>query len=368
MKTFVTLFNVENVHLIKDVGLIPYGLNKYGYYNAKIATYNNGPYENIDNNTITIPFDFIKKITGFFAIDSILYLIKNAKKIDILNIYHSTFRSMFFIIVYKLFNRRGFVYCKLDGGFTKEETPIYKSFRKYVISHSDLLSTEMKFMQSKLARSWKRDISLLRNPFNLDEIQRNVTCKNKKNIILTVGRLGTYQKNTEILINAFSQVYTEIPNWQLVLVGPYTNNLKEMIDLKLADNSSLNGRIILEGNKENRDELLGYYKEAKVFVMPSRYESYGIALQEAALFDDYILCSNIPQFKELTKNFTLASSFDFNSQAELQSLLISTCANIDKCMQTATLEKDFLLNECSLRSVSQHLYNEIEKLEIKNEK
>lgn len=367
MKTFVTLFNVENVNLIKDVGLIPYGLKKFGYYNAKIATYNNGPYENIDNNVVDVPLEFITKITGLFLIDSIFYLIKNAKKIDILNIYHSTFRSMIFIIIYKLFNRNGFVYCKLDGGFTKEDTPLYKSFRSYVIKHSNLVTTEMEFMRIRLSNSWKKSILLLRNPFDLETLPKNINQINKKNVILTVGRLGTYEKNTEILLKSFCNISMEIPNWKLVLVGPFTTDFKTLVDQELDNNPKLKGKIKLEGNKENREELLNYYKEAKIFVIPSRYESYGIALQEAALYEDYILCSNIPQFQELTDNFKFVSSFDFNKQEELQSLLINACRNETSCMNKAMLEKKYILNECSLKKISQRLCDEIEKLRIKND-
>ncbi len=42
------------------------------------------------------------------------YLVRHARSIDILNIFHYSWSSLLFSFIYKTFNRRGFAYLKLD--------------------------------------------------------------------------------------------------------------------------------------------------------------------------------------------------------------------------------------------------------------
>ena len=63
IKTFVTIFpHTENIHLIKDVGMIPYILQKHHDFDSYIATYNNGNYQFLDTEVKGLKIRFIKKI------------------------------------------------------------------------------------------------------------------------------------------------------------------------------------------------------------------------------------------------------------------------------------------------------------------
>ena len=86
-KIFATIMDIENVHLTKDVGLIPYGMSKYYGYNSYCVTYNNPPYSNL-KNVPGLKIWAVKKITGDFDFDAFLFLMKHAKDIDVLNVYH----------------------------------------------------------------------------------------------------------------------------------------------------------------------------------------------------------------------------------------------------------------------------------------
>ncbi len=98
--------------------------------------------------------------------------------------------------------------------------------------------------------------------------------KGKTKTLLTVSRLA-YQKNIAVLIEAFTKLAAEFPNWQLVIAG----NGEDEQKLKT---------IIAGCNLENRIKLLGavrdvtpLYKEAHLFCLPSRWEGFPNALAEA---------------------------------------------------------------------------------------
>lgn len=98
--------------------------------------------------------------------------------------------------------------------------------------------------------------------------------RNSKKTILSVGRLNA-DKDHAILIDAFSLIAKEFPSWNLVIVGegPERTNLQGQIERK-----SLADRINLAGLFTDIDEI---YKNSHIFIMPSRYESFGLVTAEA---------------------------------------------------------------------------------------
>ena len=58
-------------------------------------------------------------------------------------------------------------------------------------------------------------------------------------------------------------------------------------------------KVIFKGYISNRDEISKYYKKSKIFCLPSRWESYSIALIEAAYFGNYIISTDVGVAKEL---------------------------------------------------------------------
>jgi len=159
---FATLFNMKNVHLTKDVGLIPYGMHQYFEYDAYCISYNNGPYPAINKECKGMKMWFVRKITGCFDIDAILFLIKNARKIDILNVYHIRLVSTAKIFVYKLFNPKGKVYWKMDGCSRAYENSnkLKRGIYYRAMKKCSLLSSEVEASRKKLTMNWGGGILL----------------------------------------------------------------------------------------------------------------------------------------------------------------------------------------------------------------
>jgi glycosyltransferase involved in cell wall biosynthesis len=95
-------------------------------------------------------------------------------------------------------------------------------------------------------------------------------------VVLTVGRLN-YQKGFHVLIKALRLIRKEFKNAKLVIVGEGEDrgNLEKLArELKLADAVIFAGALPYE-------ELPKAYAASDVFVLPSFFESFGIALIEA---------------------------------------------------------------------------------------
>jgi glycosyltransferase involved in cell wall biosynthesis len=94
--------------------------------------------------------------------------------------------------------------------------------------------------------------------------------ENKKNIVLFVGRIEQ-EKNVKALISAFSKAEMG----RLVIVGG-GREIKEV--KKFAKKSGRSKDILFIGETPNPYK---YYSKAKIFVLPSKYESFGLVLLEA---------------------------------------------------------------------------------------
>ena len=87
-KRFCTIFPpAENVHLLKDVGMIPYVLYKEYGYNSTIACFNNGTYPALNGEVKGLKIDFIDTDKNYkFGKPSfhvVKYIFGKAKHIDV---------------------------------------------------------------------------------------------------------------------------------------------------------------------------------------------------------------------------------------------------------------------------------------------
>lgn len=102
----------------------------------------------------------------------------------------------------------------------------------------------------------------------------NATVPDNRKILLAVGRLA-HQKGFDLLLYAFTELATDFPDWDLVIIGegqdrPQLEALCEQLKLK--------SRVCLPGRIGN---LQDWYEHADLFVMSSRFEGFGLVLAES---------------------------------------------------------------------------------------
>lgn len=302
-KTFVTLFpRCNNTELLKDVGMIPYYMHEIYGFDSYIACYGDDDYQYLTSEVKGLKIARIDRVYNIVVKDGIEYLKNNASRIDVLNVYHLIYSESFqWIKTYKRLNPRGKVYLKLDMDFLgvakhKRDNILLRLLKKRILHKCDLISAESSFITKEISKLYHIPVSLVPNGcFFYDKLKKF----KKNNVFLTVGRLGTKQKATEILLEAFSKSAKE-HDWKLKLVGPIDASFGEYKDKFLQVNADIAERIEFTGNIVNKEKLQSEYEDAKVFILPSRWESFGIVLAEAQINGCYILTTDaVPPAQEI---------------------------------------------------------------------
>ena len=337
-KVYCLLFNIKNVHLLKDLGLLSWGMHKYFGYDSFIATYNNDDYINL-KYLPGLRLEFIPKIFRNFELDSLKWLSDNSKKIDILNVFHYHERSKKQIQLFKKLNPFGKAYLKLDNGLS------YSNISEDT-SYIDFISVEFKEYIFRLSKLFLRSIGFVPNPMYPGEVKEFNKFYNRENTIIYVGRIE-YDKGSHTLLEAFIKIHDKIPNWKLQLAGYINNNLT------IAKNifkvyPELKGKVIFKGYIKNRTKLIEIYRKSKIFSFPSRHEGCPLALSEAISQGVFPIVSNIPANKLLTNNFKFAYYHEKDNSNELADKLLYACNHEEEIEKLAIFGRLAIIERCSL--------------------
>ncbi|WKZ30354.1 MAG: glycosyltransferase family 4 protein [Candidatus Dojkabacteria bacterium] len=319
---WVTLFrNLANVMLVKDVGQIPLHLRESHGLDASLTGYHlEEDYPLLRGAAQKLPVTFINPGKQFKYLDTgvISYLFKEARNIDILNLYHFEPHTFFYGVLYKFLNPKGFLYIKLDNDLRTLEsgnglypygkpiaktlfTPLENLFRK----KTDLLTIETTKGHSLISKEYPDlagKLAVIPNGVDTDIMRQDydfssVTPEIKENIIITVARLGTKQKNTSGFLEALTKV--NLTGWKVYLVGPVEAEFEPYKKEFFEKYPHLGDTVIFTGNISERKELYSLYAKAKIFCLPSLWESFGIVILEALLFGCHVISTNFVSVGDL---------------------------------------------------------------------
>ncbi|MCM1500289.1 MAG: glycosyltransferase family 4 protein, partial [Clostridium sp.] len=279
------------------------------------------------------------------------YLKRNAKKIDVLNLYHFKIGHVKLLAYYKFLNKSGVAYLKMDSSF-KESAPIYGPIAKLrsAINHVardillkkiDIISVESKYSRKMFSERYHYPLIYIPNGFCEFSNTYNEDLE-REDFFLTVGRLGSYEKNTESLIRAFEKIHMEC-NWNLVLVGSVENGILSYIDERCRINPSLRDRIIYKGVIEDKRELQGVYENSKVFIMNSRAESFCLAVVEALSNGCHLILTNkVAPYREFTDSGKYGSVIPIENDEYLaEAMLESTKTEWDYSAHSKYAHENF---------------------------
>lgn len=332
MKSFVTLFEkTENFHLIKDVGQIPYLMHHYFGYDSTIVTYkNNQAYPYLKEEVKGLKLKFIPKVKlGRYSISALVYLFFNAKKIDILHLFHHREKTYLNFLMYKWRNPNGIAFLKSDMGLNsiKEyDGCIPKKRPKYairqwlfdrVLPKLDVISIETEEGYAYLCKRYsyyQKKFVFMPNGMNIDRMYSLVPpqeFEEKENIILTVGRIGAPEKNNEMLLNAIQKLLLE--NWKVVFIGPIEKEFEPVIVDFFQKNPHLKEKVVFTGAIYDRKKLFEWYAKSKIFSLTSIEESFGFVLIEAMAYSNYVVTTSISSANEIT-NFQQAGAIITNTE------------------------------------------------------
>ncbi|MDP4143947.1 MAG: glycosyltransferase family 4 protein [Bacillota bacterium] len=313
MRYCMEYLKTANVNLIKDMGMIPYKLYKLYGYDSKVATYSYGEYPYLENEVKGLKIDFINRKFKSLSLDGVSYLRKNAKDIDVLQIFHCTLSSVAYANTYKFYNPKGKIYLKLDCSHKLVERimqlgAVELKILNLFLNKIDLISVEQEELYHKLKKLLKQqEHKFINIPNGIDydyinSLGLTYDFSEKENIILSVARIGAEEKNVPMLLEAFAKITNiDKSGWKLHLVGAIEEGFNLYIEDYYQRYPHLKDIVIFKGEITDRKTLYDEYRKAKIFSLTSEFESFGIAFIEAAAFGDVVVSTDVGIAKEIVQ-------------------------------------------------------------------
>jgi glycosyltransferase involved in cell wall biosynthesis len=110
-----------------------------------------------------------------------------------------------------------------------------------------------------------------------DAFRRKYGLSRDDQVVIFVGRLGS-EKNIDLLINAFSLIAPKNPRAKLMIVGEH--DYRKKLEQRVAKHN-LQERVIFTGYIDHY-KLGAAYESSKIFAFPSRTDTQGLVVHEAA--------------------------------------------------------------------------------------
>ncbi len=204
-------------------------------------------------------------------------------------------------------------------------------------------------IQKNVLRDRQTGLKILTlNNQTLSEFPRSIKNIQTKNYILFIGRLDIHQKGLDLLIKA----YSKIPNkakMPLLVAGEGKD--KEKIE-KLIKVLNLEKYVKLIGQIVSKEKIR-YLQEARIVVVPSRYESGCIVANECLLLKKAMVTfDNSALVEQSQKQAVFAKSFDIEDLAKKIIYAWENASEISKKMiykplpswdEAAKIQEDFYL-------------------------
>ena len=229
---------------------------------------------------------------------------------------------------------------KLDANETIKDININGNLKNKIklilLKKFDLISVETLDLYKYLNKHWKIDVKYIPNGFYDYGKKEIIKYEQKENIICTVGRIGTKEKATEILLEAFKLASIKLKNWKLKIIGPIEEEFKKYIHNFFNVNPELKEKIIFTGPIYDRNLLKKEYEKAKIFCLTSRWEGFALVYVEAMKSGCFIISSDIVPARDIIRN-GFGCLFPVDDVKKLSECLIETCNDEEK-LKCNTLE------------------------------
>ena len=167
----------------------------------------------------------------------------------------------------------------------------------------------------KVAGANPNKVMVIPEGVDLDLFKPRTNRLEPENVILFVGRIAP-EKGLVYLIKAMPRVVDVFPSVSVLVVGEDQGIQKDLI--KLAEKLKVGKTVHFLGARFG-DELASIYRKARIFVLPSLYETFGLAVLEAMATGLPVVATKvggIPELVEDGRNGILVSPRDHSALAE----------------------------------------------------
>lgn len=293
----VESYKLSEAHFFKDLCLVPILLGKYLNYDVSILTTELN--ESVLHQTFpSVKFEHIP-FEGNFEANMNAYLMEHAQEIDIAFAIgpYPSYLSM--LKTYKHYNQNGKIYMKLDVNRYWLSRLMTYSYFEELLQVCDLVTSECESIQTEINSVLNVDVKLIPNGYYEYFPTEPVAFDQKKNRILTVGRLDAPEKQIKFAVNAF--LAAELEDWEFRLVGSMSDQFKQELNAML-EGSPHAKQVVIVGPIYDKYLLEQEYRQAKIFCLTSTVECYAHVFAEAAKNGCYIISTNVDGAYDITKN------------------------------------------------------------------
>lgn len=165
----------------------------------------------------------------------------------------------------------------------------------------------------------KKRVRLVYNGVDSQKFKAAVCIGDKKTIIC-VARLNPAKKGQDVLIKAVKKVAEKRQDFECLVVGEAPLEMPQCqseIENLVVD-LGVDKYVKLLGNRNDVPKLLA---QADLFVLPSRYEGFGISVIEAFFSKLPVITSDIEGPKEIIKNNQYGYLFESDNEKQLADLI-----------------------------------------------
>ena len=314
----------SNVELVKDCGLIPYLLYKNHNCDVSMVGAPGGEYPYV----ALVKGMELEFLSDGKAMTKAQYIIEHGKEIDclILRGCYSTNYGVAF--AYKTINPNGKIYVGLDANSEWMDRILWDNpdFVEFM-NNCDYIATSCTAMADFLNKKWPWHIHCIPNGYyDLFSVDTNNVKTKKEKIILTVGRLGTVQKATDVLLSAFAKIASQIPDWKLRLVGSVEKDFEKYINSYFEMYPSLKDRVVFTGPIEDRKLLKQEYEKTSIFALPSSMEGGTPNVVAEALFAGCVMAvTEFDAYEDAIGNGSCGKSAPIGDVDAYSKILLELC-------------------------------------------
>ena len=244
----------------------------------------------------------------------------------------------------------------MHGGMLPEFYRLNVNVVNRVLNRASIIQTPSLYLKEVFTNQGNFKVRYLPNAVNIELFK----CERDKVIPLSILWVRAFDKiyNPKMAILAFSKIQKEFPNAKLTMVGPDKGELEEVINL--AKRLKLIQKISFLGPIAN-DKLPKLYQSHEVYINTTSYESFGVALVEAASCGVPIVSTDvgeIPYIWEDNKNMLLVKK---NASDEMAAKVLTLFRNhkLAKAIAKAASENVIQFSRSKIYPKWKSLFNEM---------
>jgi len=219
-------------------------------------------------------------------------------------IFVSVFPSNWIVFPFKLFFKENKLiwFCQEPSGLIQDKNlvnsimnpfkkfialifnPLFKILDLYLTKIPDQIIANSQFSQQRIMSVYKQKSTVIYPGIDTN-IFKPIPYPQKENYILYVGRLNKF-KRVDVLVNAFAKLSKTIYRLKIVGNGEELQNLQE-----LCKQLNISGKVDFMTNVSDKD-IVPIFQKAKLFVLCSKNEPFGIVPIEAMACGTPVICDN----------------------------------------------------------------------------